>query len=62
MIEDDTFRVLKRIPIQDMISVYMQLDDISYNRMTEAECEKFFSDRGWTELEFKIAWKKYLEK
>jgi hypothetical protein len=54
MTEDNTFKILRRIPLSDMLRKYNELNDVVWNRMTEKEAEEFFTDNGWTELEFRI--------
>lgn len=54
MTEDDTAKILRRIPFPDMLRKYETLNDIIWNRMSDKEAEKFFTDNGWTELEFRI--------
>lgn len=56
--EDDTFDILKRIPFKDMREHYRNLNDATWNRMTDDECDKFFEQFGWTESEFRISWNK----
>ncbi len=53
MTEDDTVKSMRRIPFPDMLRKYNALPDITWNRMSDEEADKFFTDNGWTELEFR---------
>jgi len=51
--EDETAMVLRRIPIKEMERHYRELDDIAWNRMSDAEVENFFAQYGWTEYAYR---------
>jgi len=59
--EDNTFKILKRIPIKEMLLKYHSLNDVEWNIMTESESNKFFEDYGWSEKEFRNHWNRYLK-
>lgn len=62
MTEDETYKILKRIPINVMIQHYHNLNDTVWNRMTDDESNKFFENYGWTESEFRHCWNKHITK
>lgn len=53
MTVDDTFKILKRIPHREMKIKYNNLNDITWNNMTDQEVELFFSQYGWSEYEYR---------
>jgi hypothetical protein len=54
MTEDDTFRVLTRVPFSDLSRKRFSFDGYIFRPFTSSEILKL-KQLGWTELEYKIA-------
>ena len=49
MTEDDTFRILKRIPFSEMYRLW----HLSTSMPNDPDVDQFFSQYGWTFLEYR---------
>jgi hypothetical protein len=59
MSEDDTFRMLKRIPIEEMMDIVVFYSQTPYNYFPP---DSVFEENGWTRDEYSFKFKEYLNK
>ena len=58
MTEDDTFRVLKRVPFSEMSRIMIEYLDDHTAFGSVGALEKLFGDHGWEPDEFLNIWNK----
>jgi hypothetical protein len=56
MTEEDTFRILRRIPYHQMEDIYCAFCMESLDAAKVGEIEKLLSSYGWNYSEFSIEW------